>query len=115
MKPYVVLLVTWALAGVGAVAGSILGNAAGKAGLFLGAFVGGVLGVLGAVFATTKLQWLPPLERGGALIGGICGFALATPIAVSNLHTPLTPVLSCSLAGLGVLIGAGLSRGWHRP
>jgi hypothetical protein len=114
MKPYIVLFLTWALAGAGAVGGSILGNAVGKVGLFAGAFVGGVLGVCGAVVAATRLRWLPQLERTGALIGGICGFALATPLAVWNLHTPLTPVLSCSLAGLGVLVGVGWSRGWRR-
>lgn len=114
MRPFILLFFSWALAGVGAVAGSILGNAAGKVGLFGGALVGGGIGVVGAVLIATKLQWLPPLERGGALIGGICGFALATPIAVTNLHTPVTPVLSCALVGVGVLLGAGLSRGWHR-
>jgi hypothetical protein len=39
------------------------------------------------------------------------GFAIATPIAVTNLHTPVTPVLICSLAGVGVLLGPRLSRG----
>jgi hypothetical protein len=59
--------------------------------------IGGVVGVVVSVFAA-----------------GIAGFAAAAPIAVANLHTPVTPVLSCSLVGLGVLLGAGVARGWHR-
>lgn len=114
MRPYLVLFFSWALTGLGAVVGSILGNAVGQVGLFVGALVGGVSGVLAAVLAAVKFHWLPRLERGGALIGGICGFALATLIAVANLHSPVTPVISCGLVGIGVLIGAGLARGWRR-
>ena len=108
------LIVTWALAGLGAVVGSILGNAAGKPGLLAGAVVGGVLGVGIAVVALTKLQWLAREDRRGAIVGGIVGFAVAAPIAVTNLHTPVTPVLICGLAGVGLLLGVGVARGWRR-
>jgi len=114
LKPMRVFLATWALAGLGAVIGSILGNAAGKPGLFAGAVVGGVLGVAVAVAAVTKLQWLLPEDRRGALVGGIVGFAVAAPIAVTNLHNPVTPVLICGLAGVGLLLGVGVVRGWRR-
>ena len=107
-------LVAWALAGLGAVIGSIFGNAAGKPGLLAGAVVGGILGVGAAVAALTKLQWLSPGDRRGAFVGGICGFAVAAPIAVANLHTPVTPVLICGLAGVGLLLGVGVARGWRR-
>jgi hypothetical protein len=109
-----VFLVTWALAGVGAVIGSILGNAAGKLGLFAGAVVGGIAGVGAVVAALTKLQWLSPEDRRGALVGGIVGFVIAAPIAVTNLHSPVVPVLSCALAGVGLLLGVGAARGWRR-
>lgn len=91
--------------------GSIIGHAAGKAGLFGGAVVGGVFGVGAAVIVVTKLQWLSPLDRRGAFVGGIVGFAVAAPIAVTNLHTPITPVLICGLAGVGLLLGVGVERG----
>jgi hypothetical protein len=109
-----VFITAWALAGLGAVIGSILGNAAGKPGLLAGAVVGGVLGVGAAVAAVTKLQWLSPEDRRGAFVGGIVGFAVAAPIAVTNLHTPVTPVLICGLAGVGLLLGVGVARGWRR-
>jgi hypothetical protein len=33
---------------------------------------------------------------------------------VTNLHTPVTPVLICGLAGVGLLLGVGVARGWRR-
>jgi len=108
-----VFIASWALSGLGAVIGSILGNAAGKTGLFAGAVVGGLLGVAAAVAALTKLHWLLAGERRAALVGGIVGFGIATPITVTNLHTPITPVLACGLTGVGVLLGVGVARGWR--
>lgn len=114
MKPIPVLLAAWVLAGFGAVLGSILGNAAGQPGLFAGAIVGGILGVASTVAAVTKLRWLASTDRLGAFVGGVLGFGVATPIAVTHLHTPITPVLSCALAGVGLLLGVGVTRGWRR-
>jgi hypothetical protein len=114
LNPIPAFLTAWGLAGLGAVIGSILGNAAGKAGLFSGAVVGGIIGVGGAVVALTNLRWLSPEDRRGAFVGGIVGFAVAAPIAVTNLHTPVIPVLICGLAGVGLLLGVGVARGWRR-
>jgi hypothetical protein len=114
LKPFRAFLAAWALAGLGAVIGSILGNAAGKRGLVAGAVVGGLLGVAAAIAALAKLQWLMPEDRRGAFIGGLVGFAVAAPIAVTNLHSPVTPVLICGLAGAGLLLGVGVARGWRR-
>lgn len=113
MKSVPAFLTAWALAGVVAVIGSILGNPGGKPGLFAGAVVGGVVGVGTAVAVVTKLQWLAREDRRGAFSGGIVGFAVAAPIAVTHLHTPVTPVLICSLAGIGLLVGVGVARGWR--
>lgn len=114
MKPLPVFLVSWALAGLGALLGSILGNSMGKAGLFSGAVVGGIIGVAVAVAALARLAWLPRVDRLGAFVGGSCGFLIAAAIAVANLHTPITPVLICGLAGAGVLLGTGVAHGWRR-
>jgi len=114
VKPLPAFLAAWALTGVGAVAGSILGNVGGRPGLFAGAVVGGVVGVGAAVAAAIKLRWLSSEDRVGAFVGGIVGFAVAALSAVSHLHTPVTPVLICSLAGVGVLLGAGVASGLRR-
>jgi hypothetical protein len=104
-RPVLIVLATRLFAGVGAVAGSILGNAAGRAGLFVGAVVGGILMTTGAVLLAGQRGWLPAPSRLGALVGGLLGFVIAAPIAVANLHTPVTPVLVTSLAGIGALLG----------
>jgi hypothetical protein len=114
MKPLRVFLVSWALAGLGALVGSILGNSMGKAGLFAGAVVGGVAGVAVAIAALVRLAWLAQADRRGALVGGTIGFLIAAAIAVANLHTPITPVLVCGLSGAGALLGTGVARGWRR-
>jgi hypothetical protein len=114
MKPLPVLFASWAFAGLGAAVGSILGNAFGKVGLMAGAILGGVLALIGTVMLLTKLRWLPEGTRLGAILGGLLGFAIAVPIAVSTLHTPITPVVSCGLVGAGVLLGAGMVSGGTR-
>jgi hypothetical protein len=114
VKPLPSFVVAWALAGLGAVVGSIVGNAAGKPGLFIGAVAGGVAGVGAAVSALIKLQWLSREDRRGAFAGGALGFLFAAPIAATNLRTPVIPVLICGLAGAGLLLGAGVARGWRR-
>jgi hypothetical protein len=114
LKSIPVLLLTWALAGIGAVIGSILGNAAGKPGLFAGAALGGVLGVGAAVLAGSRLRWLSLEDRRSAFLGGIVGFGVAAPIATANLHSPVIPVLVCGLAGVGLLLGVGVARGWRQ-
>ena len=114
MKAFPLFIATWLLAGLGAVIGSILGNAAGKPGLFAGAVVGGLVGVALVVIVGSKLGWLLPTDRLSGFLGGSGGFAIAAPIAVSNLHTPITPILICALAGVGLLLGVGIGRGLRR-
>src|SRR6266851_5822910 len=109
-RPRLVFLVTWFVAGGGAVAGSILAHNLGHSGLFAGAIVGGLLGVGGGTATLVRIGWLPRELRWGVLWGGVVGFLVAAPIAVANLHTPITPLVSCALAGLGALLGAGVAR-----
>ena len=109
MKAAVALVTIWMLTGLGAVAGSILGNAAGKSGLFAGAVVGGAALAYLAPQLCTKLGWIARGRTKQASLGAVLGFLLAAPIAATNLHTPVIPVLMCSLAGIGALIG--LRRG----
>lgn len=110
MKAILTFVLGWLAAGGGALAGSILGNAAGKTGLFIGAVVGGVIGVLIAVLMARRLAWLPQRETAGALLGGMAGFAIAVPLTLANMHSPLVPVASCALAGAGILVGALVAR-----
>lgn len=95
------------MTGFGAVAGSILGNAFGRRGLFIGATVAGTLALLIAIQVLTGLRWLDSERRRGGTIGGLVGFALAAPLAVMNLQTPVIPIVVTSLVGFGVVLGAG--------
>jgi hypothetical protein len=110
MRAQATLVFVWLVTGLGAVLGSIVGAAGGKTFLFVGACVGGLVAAPLAVWLAVRLGWLTAAEQRYASIGAIVGFIIAAPIAVLNLHTPITPVLICSLAGAGALIGAGRAR-----
>jgi uncharacterized membrane protein YraQ (UPF0718 family) len=114
MKPVASLVLVWLLTGFGAVAGSILGNAAGKRGLFAGALVGGAALAYLSPLLGARLGWIAGTARRGASLGAALGFLVAAPIAATNLRTPIIPVLVCSLAGIGALVGAGRASGQTR-
>ena len=111
MPAFGILIVTWLTTGLGAVVGSIVGGGAGRTGLFIGAGIGGMVGVVAATTVLKATGWLAAADRRGALIGGCAGFAIAVPFAVLNLDTPITPIVSCALAGIGALFGIGVARG----
>ena len=110
MKPALTLLLVWGAAGLGAVLCSIAGAALGRAMLFGGAVIGGPIGATVGVLIATWFRWLRPEDRRRAIAGAVMGFLIAAPIAAFNLHGPVIPVLSCSLAGFGALAGASLGR-----
>ncbi len=107
MRHLRVVMLAWLVTGFGAVGGSIVGNAFGRRGLFIGATIGGTLALLLAIQGLTSLRWLDGDRRRGGTIGGLVGFALASPLAVMNLHTPVIPIVVTSLVGFGVVLGAG--------
>jgi len=112
VKLVLVFVATWLVTGAGAVAGSIAGGAAGKSGLFAGALVGGVLAAAGSAWVAVRAGWLRRSAQRSAVLGAIAGFAVAAPIAATNLHTPVIPVLATGLAGLGAVAGAAFT---HQP
>jgi hypothetical protein len=107
MKPRATLILVWAVSGLAAVGGSMIGAAIGERALFAGAAIGGPVGSVLGVLLAARFGWLHAGQRLAASVGAVVGFVVATPIAVMNLHTPITPVLICSLAGVGALVGAG--------
>ncbi|MFL5581589.1 MAG: hypothetical protein ACJ8AO_14575 [Gemmatimonadaceae bacterium] len=95
------------VAGFCTVVGSILGNAWHQTRiLYLGAVVGGLLGCVLAARLAARLGWVPRERVRATALGAAAGFAVATPIAVTNLHTPVTPILATMLVGLGAVLGA---------
>jgi len=114
MRTFPTLLLCWLMTGLATVGGSILGNAGGPTGLKAGAVLGGIIGLLIAIGIAKRLAWIPPAEIRGGFVGGLIGFAVAIAITLSNMDTPVAPVMSTGLVGVGVLIGAGFARGWAR-
>ena len=110
MKLALAFVAIWLVTGAGAVAGSIAGAAAGKSALFAGALAGGVVLAAASAWFTVRVGWLHRSAQRNAVLGAIAGFALAAPIAATNLHTPVIPVLATGLAGLGAIVGGALSR-----
>ncbi len=91
---------------MGAVGLSILGSMGGKTWLFVGAIVGGAFASAGSVFVASKLRLIAPSQVRATAIGALLGFTVAAPLAASNLHSPVFPVLATGLTGLGALIGS---------
>jgi hypothetical protein len=96
--------------GAGAFAGSVLGNAFGRTALFAGALIGGALASAAAAFLSATFKWIHTAERMPTAIGAVVGFLVAAGIAVNTLSSPIGPVTSALLIGIGGLLG----RRWAR-
>ena len=99
------------IAGVALFLGSVLGNAAGKTGLYAGAIIGGILGVAVATRIAVRRKILGPKRMWPATVGGWLGLILAAEIATRNLSTPIVPLASILLIGLGAIFGAASRHG----
>ena len=110
LKNIVLFLVVCGLAAVCIVLGSVLGHSLGKAGLFSGAGIGGIVGVAVAAWLSARVGLLDRANFGVTFLGGVVGFTVAAVIAVNNLHSPLIPMASVALIGLGALIGKMLGQ-----
>jgi Mg/Co/Ni transporter MgtE len=95
--------------GLGAALGSIVGHAAGPSGLIVGGLLGGILAVIIVARVAVWRCWISRAQLPLTAVGGIAGFLLAAEVAVNTLSTPVGPVLSASLIGLGALLGARFS------
>ena len=95
------------LSGGAVVGGSIAGAAVGKKGLWVGGIVGGLVGASISSWLAAKLGWISNSQRARTTIGTAIGFLIAAAIAVNTLSSPVGPIASTVLAGLGAVIGAG--------
>lgn len=101
------------LGGAGAVAGSMLGNALGRGGVLTGAVVGGVALVVVAGHLACRFGWIRPAERFWVIGGGIAGFLVACLVTLATLSSPVGPLLSSLMIGIGALLGALFGRSPH--
>ena len=74
--------------------------------LYIGGVVGGLIGAAVAPFVAAAAGWIDKSRRIPSAIGAMIGFAAAALIAVNTLSSPIGPVLSTFLVGIGAVNGA---------
>jgi hypothetical protein len=98
------------LGGLGGALGSIIGHAAGPSGLWIGGVIGGILGSVAGTALARSRHWLTAVQWPAAAVGASIGFLLAAVVAANTLTSPIGPVLSTTLVGIGAVLGARLRR-----
>ena len=107
MRPLLYLfIVACVLAGFGGAVGSIVGSGAGRPGLWIGGVIGGLVGAFLAAIVARRRRWIASTRFISTALGAMVGFLVAAIIAVNTLSSPIGPVLSTVLVGIGALVGA---------
>ena len=78
-----------------------------------GGFAGGVLAVVGVGYLAEKLRWIRPEQRFWTIVGGLLGFAAAALVTLSTLSSPVGPIVSTTLIGMGGTLGTAIGRSAH--
>jgi uncharacterized membrane protein len=97
-------LSTWLIGSAGAVLGSMIGAAFGNASLFAGAVLGGAIATAVAVRLAVWRGWILRERSNRVMIGALIGFAIAAIIATQTLSSPIGPVASSLLIGVGAVL-----------
>jgi len=100
--------------GAGGFLGSVLGAAFNRQSLFIGGIIGGLVVSPVAAWLCGRVGWLEPHEVRGTALGAALGFAAAVFVAVNTLSSPIGPLLSPLLVGIGGLVGRRLGSGQRR-
>ena len=103
-------IVTCILGGLGGAIGSVIGAAFGQRALFVGGFLGGLLVAPLSARVAVWRRWIENHQYWPTAAGAGLGFLAAATIAVNTLASPVGPVLSTSLTGVGALLGRRFSR-----
>ena len=92
--------------GLGGFVGSVLGNAFNA--LFAGGFIGGVALSPLTAWIGVKRHWIETSRFWPVTAGAAIGFLAAATLAINTLSSPVGPLVSTVLTGLGALAGARL-------
>ena len=101
------------LGGLGTFLGSAVGHAFGESALYVGAMIGGAVGVVSATMIARSRGILGAKRFWPATLGGILGLILAAEIATHHMSTPVVPLASILIIGLGTVFGAASRHGTH--
>lgn len=100
---FVSIIVTVAFAALGSMIGHFLGS---HLGVMLGGVVGGIFGAILSVRIAVRLRWIGHEDFYPTIFGAEIGFVAAAIIATKTLSSPVGPILSSFLIGLGALVGS---------
>jgi hypothetical protein len=99
-------VVACVLGGFGGAAGSMVGHAFGKTGLWAGGIIGGLLMSIVTARIALWRRWIERSQFWPTTVGTAVGFLLAAAVAVNTLSSPIGPILSTLLIGLGAVAGS---------
>jgi hypothetical protein len=96
-------ILTGALAAIGSMAGHFFGP---RLGVMLGGVLGGLIGAALSARIAVRLKWISREDFFSTTLGAEIGFLAAAFIAMKTLSSPIGPVLSSLLIGVGALVGS---------
>ncbi|MDP9206479.1 MAG: hypothetical protein M3P12_13665 [Gemmatimonadota bacterium] len=106
MNRAALFLVACALGGLGGALGSMVGAAFGKGGMWAGGILGGLLMSMLVARIALSRRWIVQSQSRATALGTAIGFLVACVVAVNTLSTPVGPIMSTLLIGVGALLGS---------
>jgi len=96
-------IVTAASAAIGSMIGHFFGS---HLGVMLGGIFGGLFGAIFSARIAVRARWIAHEDFYPTTFGAEIGFLAAAAIAMKTLSSPIGPVLSSLLIGVGALVGS---------
>ncbi len=106
MNRAALFLVACVLGGLGGALGSMVGHSFGKGGLWAGAILGGLLASVLIPRIALWRRWIRRSQYWPTVLGTAVGFLLACAVVVNTLSSPIGPILSTLLIGVGAVLGS---------
>jgi hypothetical protein len=106
MNRAALFLVACALGGLGGALGSMVGHSFGKGGLWAGGILGGLLASILIARIALWRRWILRSQYWPTVLGTTVGFLLACVVVVNTLSSPIGPILSTLLIGVGAVLGS---------
>lgn len=110
MKSFKLFILCVMLGGLLAALGSMVGNRFGQTGLMMGGIFGGILGAIASVRIAVQRNWITAGQFTFTSIGAAVGFVAAAYAATHTLSSPIGPMLSAILIGVGAVAGARIKQ-----
>ena len=105
MNRAALFLLACALGGLGGAVGSMVGHSFGKGGLWAGGILGGLLASMLIARIALWRRWIVRSRYWPTVLGTATGFLLACAVTVNTLSSPVGPILSTLLIGVGAVLG----------